>query len=500
MRLAEPAAGTRLSSKLLTTAAGVVAMPAYDRSACEVGIVHLGAGAFHRAHQAVFIDDILGAGERNWAICGVSLRSPAVRDAIVDQDYLYTLAILDRQTAYRVVGSIKEILVAPAQRRQILERLASPATQIVSLTVTEKGYCLSRSGDLDIDHPDIASDLLSPRQPGSAIGYLVEGLRLRRASGVASFTVMSCDNLSENGRRLSRAVCQFAEQVDPGLASWIRVETRFPCTMVDSITPATDDRLRELVDNGTGLVDAWPIQREAFSQWVIEDNFVAARPAFERAGVTMTDDVAPYEQAKLRLLNGAHSSLAYLGLLAGHETVCDAMGDQFLMAHIDAMMREEIAPSLGDTPMDLDAYIASILRRFSNASIIHLLSQIAWDGSQKLPFRILMTIKDNLQAGRPVEKLCLTIAAWFHFLRRAAGTSMEIVDPLANLLKDIGGDCDGDPVEDVSKFSVIESVFDETLRQDPSLWRELAGAYERIESLGVSGAVSNTAGVCRNSR
>ncbi|WP_407352819.1 mannitol dehydrogenase family protein [Luteimonas sp. R10] len=448
----------RLNEVALATIPPDVTRPTYDRGNTRIGIVHIGAGAFHRAHQAVYIDDLL-ADDPDWAICGVSLRSADVRDALRPQDGLYTLALLDGHPSLRVIGAIRELLCAREESQAVLARLADPAVRLVSLTITEKGYRLS--GDaLDLAHPDIAHDLAAPQAPASAIGYVVAGLALRRAAGTAPYTVLSCDNLADNGGRLRRAALQYAQAFDPDLARWIETEVAFPRSMVDSITPATDDALRERVAAHLGCTDAWPVQREPYAQWVIEDHFCNARPAFERAGATISDDIAGYDRAKLRLLNGPHSALAYLGSLMGIETVADAMRQPALAGFVERLMREDIVPTL-DAPRGFDpqAYVDAILARFRNPDIRHLLSQIAWDGSQKLPVRILGTIADALADGRPVDRLCLPVAAWMRFVCRQARAGVALVDPLDATLREVGRAATGDARDDAAAFLVLDAVF-----------------------------------------
>ncbi len=480
---------TVLSNRSIGKIAATTAVPGYDRQACSTGIVHLGPGAFHRAHQAVYIDNVLAQGETSWALCGVSLRSSQVRDSLMAQNNLYTLAILDEQVQFRVIGAIRELLTASQQAPVVIERLSAATTRVVTLTITEKGYCLTPAGDLDVAHPDIQQDLARPEAPVSAVGFIVEGLRRRRQAGITSFSVLSCDNLADNGRRMAHAVQQYASLLDPALARWIDSETCFPNSMVDSITPATDDALRPRVEWATGLADAWPVQREAFSQWVVEDQFSCGRPSWQNAGVTMTSDVAPFEQAKLRLLNGAHSTMAYLGTLYGYATINDVVADKEFMQHVKLLMHEEISPSLGDMPFDINGYIDSILSRFANPAIAHQLSQIAWDGSQKLPFRILDTVRDNLLAGQGIERLCFTIAAWFHFIRHRVHNEVGIVDPLAGVLAEAGHGCTGNAASDVARFSLLETVFDAALYSEPRFHRSLCAAYEKIETRGAAGAV-----------
>jgi len=472
--------GNYLSQAHLERLGADVQRPVYGRATLRPRIVHFGPGAFHRAHQAWFVEKLLADDDR-WSICGVSLRSSDVRDALAPQDGLYTLATLDEQISYQVIGALREILVAPQEPENVLNRLSAPTTRVVTITVTEKGYCLDAKGALDTTHTDIQSDLRAPQLPTSLIGYLVEGLRRRRAAGSEPLTLISCDNLTDNGTRLSRAVCQLAELRDPSLARWIEDHASFPRTMVDSITPATTDALRERVKGVLGMEDRWPVQRESFVQWVLEDRLAVGGPDWASAGVIVTDDVAAYDHAKLRLLNGAHSSLAYLGLLAGHETVADAMKDERLCSLVTTMMKEDVRPTLR-TPrgLDLDAYIDAILRRFRNPAIRHALAQIAWDGSQKLPFRLLGTIADNLEAGRPIERLCIPVAGWMHFVRRQAARGERVTDPLSERLFEIGGACENRARHDVPAFLGLETVFPASLVREETFRNGLAQAYDEL--------------------
>ncbi|MCF8828403.1 mannitol dehydrogenase family protein [Xanthomonas campestris] len=467
-----------LSIATLAHLPATVLTPTYTPKHTTIGIVHLGAGAFHRAHQAVYIDDLL-ADDPAWAICAVSLHNPQVRDALRPQDGLYTLALLDAQSQLRVIGAIAEVLCASDEQPAVLARLADPAVRLVTLTVTEKGYCLA--GDtLDLSHPDIVHDLAHPQTPRSAIGYLVAGLHARRQHGRAPFTVLSCDNLADNGSLLRRATLLLAQQRDPALAAWIEQHVSFPRSMVDSITPATDEALRAQVHAQTGLHDAWPIQRERYTQWVIEDRFCNGRPAFERAGVTLSDDIAGYTRAKLRLLNGPHSALAYLGSLLQLETVADAMQHTPLASFVEMLMREDIAPSLAPTPgFDPHRYSEAILARFRNPAIRHLLAQIAWDGSQKIPVRLLGTIADALTAGRRIDRLCLPVAAWLHFVRRQAQEGVALVDPLGDALGTLGRSAIDDAGTAMSTFLALETVFG-ALAADPRFTESLQAAYAAL--------------------
>ena len=470
---------------LNATTAAAVSPAAYDVDSAGIGIVHIGPGAFHRAHQAVFTEDALALGG-DWRICGVQMRSSGVRDALAPQDYRYTLAVLDEASSTRVIHAMAEILVAAEDLKAVFARLTAPTTHIVSLTITEKGYCLTPAGDLDESRREIAADLANPVAPVSAIGLLTEALRRRRAAGLGDLTIISCDNLSDNGRLLGNAVRAFAARIDSSLAEWIGKNVAFPCTMVDSITPATDDALREHVVAATGCEDAMPVSREAFSQWVIEDRFSGPRPAWEEVGVTFTRDVGLFETAKIRLLNGAHSTLAYAGMLAGHETVREAAVDPGLHDFVRAMMLEEICPTLREAPeLNLATYCDEILQRFRNPEIAYRLAQIAWDGSQKVRFRLFDTIDDNLGAGRATDRLVFAVAAWLFFVRRCHSDGTSMTDPLRDELLDIAASCTGEGAHDVPLFLGHGDLFTDSLRHSSELGDRLVRAYDHIEAGGL---------------
>jgi fructuronate reductase len=466
-----------------------VLRPNYDRTNARIGTVHFGPGAFHRAHQASYFDRLLEQ-DGSRAICAVSLKTSSVRDALAPQDGLYTLIELDATPTVRVIGSIREVLVATEDPAAVGRRLAAPDTSLVTITVTEKGYCLDGAGELDFEHPDIAYDLCNPRVPRSLIGWLAHGLQLRHESGLAPYLVVSCDNLSDNGRTLRRAVLAFARRRDRALADWIEERARFPRTMIDSITPATDAALRTRVIQTLELQDAWPIQRERFVQWVVEETDFATQPDWASIGVTLSRDVSAHERAKLRLLNGAHSTLAYLGLLAGLETVAQAMAEPALRAFIERLMLEDIQPTLAaPRGEELAAYRESILQRFENPAIRHQLAQIAWDGSQKLPIRILGTITDAIRAHRPLARLAVPVAAWMHFIRRQA-TAPQIVDPLHELLAACGQSAMGESQHDLPLFLNLPGVFPASLARNAEFIYALADAYDTIARRGPLAAVA----------
>ncbi|MEM9966379.1 MAG: mannitol dehydrogenase family protein [Asticcacaulis sp.] len=472
---------SRLSFATLNALNADVIRPAYDPAALKVGIVHFGPGAFHRAHQAAFLD-ALEANDPRWGICGVSLHSKGVRDALEPQDGLYTLAILDAEIKYQILGSIREVLVGPEDIEAVFARLVRPEVQIVTSTVTEKGYCLNPQWTLDLSHPDIVHDLANPATPKSFIGYVAEGLKRRYAAGLAPFVLIPCDNLPKNGERVKAAVVAFVAQSDAALASKIAADLSSPCTMVDSITPATDDALRARVKDAIGLEDTWPIQREAFTQWVIEEHTHDNGPDWQSVGVILTDNVPAYERAKLRLLNGPHSTIAYAGLHKGYESVSEAIGDPELETLARDLMIKDVVPLL-EAPkgLDLVAYSEAILARFRNPAIRHLLSQIAWDGSQKLPIRLLSSLSEALEKGQDVSRFGVPLAAWFRFIRQKAVSGDTLTDPLAGDLIALGKTLKDD-VSDVTAFLKLRSVFPQELAENPAVISALEKAYKNLLS------------------
>ncbi len=476
----------QLSEATLAQVSASVARPRYAREASRVGWLHFGPGAFHRAHQAYYADRLLEKDPR-WAICAVALHSSAVRDVLAPQNGLYCLVELAEAVRLRVIGALREILVAPGEQPAVFARLEAPETRLVTLTVTEKGYCLGGDGRLDLEHPDIAHDLRADGAVRSVIGFLVEGLRRRRALGTAPFAVVSCDNLPDNGPTLRAAVTAFAAERDPAFARWIEQEVSFPRTMVDSITPATDADLIARVAAESGLYDAWPVQRERFTQWVIEDVPAVRVADWAAAGVTLARDVSVYDRAKLRVVNGAHSALAYLGLLRGHVTVAEAMRDPQLAQFVERMLREEVAPSLrASESLDVVAYIEAALERFRTPSIKHQLAQIAWDGSKKLPVRLLPSVVDAMAAGRSFARLVLALAAWMRFVVGRARAGAELTDPQADRLLAVGRACIDEPQQDVAGFLSLEDIFPPALAGGAEFRLAVMNAYR---ALGVDGSL-----------
>jgi fructuronate reductase len=472
---------TRLSEASLAELPRAVARPSYDRRSIRAGVVHLGLGAFHRAHQAVYFEKAIAAGDRRWGIIGASLRSPATRDALVPQNGLYSLVVRDgADEDVQVIGAIRDVLVGPERPRSIVDALASPDTNIVTLTVTEKGYKLDpASGALLDDDADVAADLVSLTSPRTAPGQLVAGLARRREAGLPPFTAISCDNLPNNGSRLRGSVLAIARVHDPRLHEWIERRGCFPETMVDRIVPATrNEDIARLIER-LGLEDRATVATEPFCQWVIENRFAGERPDFEALGVQLTASVHPWEEAKLRLLNGAHSAIAYLGGLAGitfvHEFVALPAGRAFIEG-----LWDEAAPTL-DPPagLDVEEYRSALMGRFGNAALQHRTRQIAMDGSQKLPQRLLAPIAKRLERGEPVGRLALAVAAWMRWQsgRDDNGAAFEVDDPLAAVTA--RAIATGSPEDQVTALLSIESIFPANLAASPAL-RDLLAAHLRI--------------------
>jgi fructuronate reductase len=410
----------RLSAASLGTLPSSVSRPAYDRDARGVGIVHFGIGAFHRAHMAAYTDNAMATDSGDWRILGVSLRSASARNQMHAQDGLYTL--VERSAAgskARVIGAVANVLVAYQERERLVAALAAPTTHIVSFTITEKGYCRAPDGSLDMV---LADDR-------SAYSYLAKAFLRRRDAGLHGLTLLSCDNLAANGAQLQRLMGEYLDMHAPDLRGWFDNECACPSTMVDRIVPATTDADRTEIEAMLGMRDEAVVVTEPFSQWVIEDRFAGPRPIWEKHGVQITRDVHAYETAKLRMLNGAHSALAYMGLNRGHEFVHEAITDADLAPLIDRLLREEAATSLSPTPgQDLNAYANALIERFKNPALNHRLNQIAMDGSQKIPQRWLETLSFHQQRGKQCPAILAGINAWVDFINRKEG---NVEDPLA---------------------------------------------------------------------
>lgn len=427
--------GPRLSLRALPGLPTDVRRPVYDPARIGVGIVHIGIGAFHRAHQAVFTDDAIASAGGNWGIRGVSLQRPDAARALNPQDGLYAVETLGGEgAAFRVVGSVRDVVAAPAQPNAVLAAIADPAVSVLSLTITEKGYTLGADGRLDLEHPDIVHDLGASGMPRSALGWLVAGLDRRRVAHGAPITLLSCDNLSDNGAKLGAALAELATRIRPTLLPWLEAHTASPNTMVDCIVPASDAASLQRARQALGMEDAAAVQREPFAQWVIEDRFAGPRPQWEAGGAEFVADVAAHERLKLRVLNAAHSAMAYHGLARGHEHVRDAAADEMLMARVDAMIAE-VAMAYPELPVA--AYWERTRLRFGNPAIAHRLAQIAQDGSVKLPQRILPSLVANARASRPTAQLAGVVLAWLRHARQ--GPVADPAEPALAAWRQSGG-------------------------------------------------------------
>ncbi|MET9199657.1 mannitol dehydrogenase family protein [Gordonia sp. NPDC003585] len=461
--------------------------PGYDRSQVRPTIVHFGVGGFHRAHQAMYLDRLLGS-DPAWGICGVGVR-PAderMRDALLPQDGLYTLTLKhpDGAVETSVIGSIVDYLYAPDDPEAVIERLADPGTRIVSLTVTEGGYNFSAStGEFDADNPEIVADLSENKPPTSVFGLVTEALSRRRDRGIESFTVMSCDNIAGNGHMARATFLAYARLRDAELAAWIDDHTRFPNSMVDRITPATPADLADEVTARTGIVDNWPVVAEPFTQWVLEDDFSCGRPALEQVGVQVVEDVTPYELMKLRLLNAGHQALCYFAHLLGYRYVHDAAVDDDLRTLLRRYMTEEGKPTLQPLAgVDVDDYIDTLLERFANPAIADTIARLCQDSSNRIPKWLVPVIRDRLADGGSVDLAAAVVASWTRYAEGVdeSGNAITVDDPLADRLVPLARQSITEPLAFVREQSLFGDLADHDAFTTPYLWA--------LESLRTKGA------------
>jgi fructuronate reductase len=489
----------RLDPSTLAQLPSDVARPAYAPDEVGIGIVHLGIGAFHRAHQAIYTDDALAHAGGAWGICGISLRSPDVRDRLSPQQGLYTsIEKSPEGIRRRVIGSVREVLFQGDEPDAVHRRMAAPDTHIVSLTVTEKGYCHEpATGRLNASHPDVVHDLAHPQALRSVPGLLVRAFDERRRTHGRPLTVVCCDNLPQNGALVCGLVVAYANLVDPSLAEWISREIAFPSTMIDRIVPATTRE--DVVDNATalGVEDAAPVVHEPFIQWVIEDRFASDRPPWGDVGATLVHDVDPYESMKLRLLNASHSAFAYLGFLAGHEYIYQVAAQPAFVAWMRKFTADEVVPALPRVPgVDLGAYCNALVRRFANPALPHKTRQIAMDGSQKLPQRILATVRDNLAAARSVELATLAVAGWMRYVygEDEHGTPIAVSDPLAPQFAALAAKHRGDPAGFARALLDVRAIFDEDLRNEPRFTTPVTRWLGQLFTQGAAATVAQAVG------
>jgi mannitol 2-dehydrogenase len=503
-----------------------VPVPGYDRGRVRVGVVHLGVGGFHRAHQAWYLDRVLNqAAERStarlarrdlgldWGICGVGVlpQDRAMRDALAAQDYLFTLVQRhpDGRVEPRVVGAVVEYLLAPDDPMAVVERMVDPAVRVVSLTVTEGGYGTDPStGRLDLKALDVTADLARGRRgwsdpggrrvgPRTTFGLVVAALARRRAAGLAPFAVLSCDNVQSNGRVAREAFASFATALDPGLGAWVAKQVRFPCSMVDRITPATTDADREELAERYGIIDRWPVICEPFAQWVVEDwtgektagsgSAGPVRPPLEDVGVQLVADVEPYELMKLRLLNGSHQALCYLGYLAGHRLVHKAAQDPLLADLLLAYMKDEAIPTLHSVPgVDVLSYRRQLLERFGNPQVRDTIARLCADSSHRIPTWLLPVVREQLARGRPVRLTATVVAAWARYAEGVdeQGQPIDVVDPRAKQLTAAARVQRTDPLA----FLRQRDLFGD-LAEDPRFTTPYAAALRSLHRHGALAAV-----------
>lgn len=459
----------RLSS--ITTLPAGVRRPTYDRSTLRPGIVHFGLGAFHRAHQAVYTQRALASTFGPWGVVAVNLRSPEPVDALDEQDGLYSIVVRGSgEDTAEIIGATVDWVCAAKDRQKVLDYLAHPDIRVVTLTVSEKAYGLHpATGSLDIDHPAVAADLANPHAPAGALGFLVEGLALRRSGGVAPYTVLCCDNLPSNGTIVRRLVLEMAERRDPDLARWIAGHGAFPCSMVDRIVPAATADTRARAAELLGVEDRLALETEPFLQWVIEDRFVSGRPAWEAGGAIFASHVEPYEKMKLRLLNGSHTLIAHLGLLHGLEFVRDVMAVPELVEEVHRHMKA-VVPTLDPVPgIDLAEYQRQLIERFANRAIAHRNIQIAMDCSQKLPQRIFAAAVEALAAGGGATEFAHVVAVWIAVVRRR----MDCDDPRRDEILEAARTVD--PSDPSAPFFTISGLFPPEL-VSARAWRDQINA------------------------
>jgi mannitol 2-dehydrogenase len=488
----------KLSNANLDSLAANVSVPTYDRKRVGQRIAHIGVGGFHRAHQAVYNDDLFNRNVgTEWGLCGIGLLpvDSRIGEVLRSQDYLYT--VVERSAEgdkARVIGSIQSFLHGPSDPNAVLEKIASPETAIVSLTITEGGYYLHHgTGEFDAEHPDIRYDLAHPHEPKCAFGYLGEALERRQDRGLLPFTIMSCDNLQGNGDMVKRMLLAFIELRDPKQRNWLEQNGAFPNSMVDRITPATTDEHRALVREGFGIEDGWPVMTEPFRQWVIEDHFVHGRPPWEQVGAQFTSDVLPYEKMKIRLLNASHQAICYVGMLQGYQFAHEAMADQRITKLMRTMMDVEVTPIVPEVPgIDLNDYKETLIERFANPAIRDQLGRLGTEGSARIPKFVVPSIIDELKRSGPIKLLSLTVASWFRYLsgKDDAGKPMPMNDPMLDQLRAaaIAGGKDPRPL------LAMRQLFSEELASNPQFVKQVEEALASFYDKGAAATLKEYVG------
>jgi mannitol 2-dehydrogenase len=481
----------KLETASLSGIAERMRVPGYDRNALKPWILHIGVGGFHRAHMAYYTDELLQTHDSAWAINGVGLteRDRTMADTMDTQDGLYSLLVrsADREEP-RIIGAITKYYHYPDGAGELCRIAADGEYRILSLTVTESGY--HYTGDdrhLDMDDPAIQHDLQNPDDPTTSIGFLFRVAQLRIQAGRTLPTFLSCDNIPHNGSVLRSLVLQYADQVDPQIARVLAEQGRFPSSMVDRITPGTEDKDRAYVREELGIEDRWPVVCEDFIQWFVEDNFSDGRPEWDKVGAVLVPDVTPYERMKIRLLNGAHSALAYISYLLGFRNVDNAMADPAVNKFVSAYMKE-IEPTVGDVPgVNLDEYEKKLVERFSNPAISDQILRLCEDGSRKIPNMMLEPTKELMISGQTYRHAAFAVAAWIRFLQGSdeAGIPIPIKDPSADILQEVAQRC----ADEASQFLAVETVFPEPLRNSAAFTAEVNMWFHKISDEGSRAAI-----------
>lgn len=481
--------GVPLSDATLPLHSPRIDVPTYDRSTLQPGVVHIGAGNFHRAHQAVYFDDLARSGiSQEWGVTGVSLRSRDVKDLLSAQDGLYTVVQRghDHQTA-RVIGSIASYQHAPSDSPAVRSTLADPQTRVVSLTITGNGYYLNPvTGEFDADHADVRADLVASNCFVTAWAYLVEALDRRRRAGIAPFTVLCCDNIPDNARATRTALVSFAALKGPELARWIDKNVAFPSTMVDRITPRTSNSERQFVEQTFGIADKWPVLTEPYCQWVIEDTFCAGRPPLDEVGAQFVTDVSDHKLVKTRLLNGTHIAIACLATLAGYQRTDEAMRNRVIFDYVEQLLRDEVQPLLPAVPgMNTPGYRDTLLARLSNPGMSDQLSRLARRGSEKIASFLLPSLQEAIAQDRPHTLLMLALAGWARYLRGydLSGRKIRIDDPQSELLTTLA------TMECNNPLPLLRHDIFAELRLVPGFAEHLAEMIADIDEHGVMGAM-----------
>ncbi len=471
----------------------IIEIPTYDRSNVNTGIVHIGIGGFHRSHQAVYCDSLLEQGhDLNWGICGVALleHDDKIYNTLKTQDGLYTLIVkeLDGSWSPKIIGSITEYLFAPENPKTVIEKIANPTTKIVTLTITEGGYNIDEiTGEFNLDNPMIQHDISHPEQPKTVFGYLTQALKLRKANGTAGCAIQSCDNVQGNGEVMKKTLKTYIKVAEPSLLNWVEDNISFPNSMVDRITPVTEEKDIQKLKEDYGIVDSWPVTCEPFKQWVITDNFKAGRPKWENLGAEFVVDVAPYEKMKLQLLNAGHSVLGILGALLGYGTIDEAVNDPSLKKFLTNFMDNEVTPTLENlSGVDLPSYKKSLIDRFGNHNIKDQVSRICSESSAKIPKFLLPTLKQQLESKGPIDQASFVIAAWaiYSLGTDEQGNKLTIIDAMKEQLheKAVAAKMDS------KAFLNITGVFGD-LNNSERFVASYTTAYDKIVQAGIKKAV-----------